>query len=393
MYTKTGTSKQLLLSNCEPYPLKQTMTARRSNDMSTDVLTQNREGTKNTKDISITQRMTAASLGGLLTSLLVTPFDVVKNRLQAQSPSITSNGTLHGRQVSASCSRCSHVKIHYGIIDVWCRQCDFPRPLNSHFSGGFLDAVYKLGRYEGIGSLWRGLAPTLLMSIPATVFYFSTYDLFVDYLRPSPIAPLIAGTTARAITTTLVAPFELIRTKQQSLPEFGNQSMRYVINTEISNGGWTRLWRGVAPTLWRDVPFSSVYWISYENGKKWLSGTVLSDRGAMGSKVSSSSSRELWAAFLAGSISGTLAATITHPFDLIKPRRQIDMYAMDATKGSSDTALNSSTIQIIRHIIRNEGFGALFIGWGARVTKIAPSCAIMISSYEYGKAYFRQQLS
>lgn len=37
-------------------------------------------------DITVLQRMASASVGGLLTSLLVTPFDVVKNRLQAMPP-------------------------------------------------------------------------------------------------------------------------------------------------------------------------------------------------------------------------------------------------------------------------------------------------------------------
>lgn len=32
-----------------------------------------------------------------------------------------------------------------------------------------------------------------------------------------------------------------------------------------------------------------------------------------------------------------------------------------------------------------------FIGITARVAKVAPACAIMITSYEYGKAFFKQR--
>ena len=44
-------------------------------------------------------------------------------------------------------------------------------------------------------------------------------------------------------------------------------------------------------------------------------------------------------------------------------------------------------------ITRNEGLRALFTGFSARIAKIAPSCAIMISSYEGAKQLFAGNLS
>ena len=46
---------------------------------------------------------------------------------------------------------------------------------------------------------------------------------------------------------------------------------------------------------------------------------------------------------------------------------------------------NGSTPQVIRAIVREEGLAGLFRGLEARVLKITPACAIMISSYEAGK--------
>ena len=54
--------------------------------------------------ITIPQRMACATVGGILTSLLVTPFDVVKNRLQAQ----TNVAVAHVCDVPASCT---HYKV------------------------------------------------------------------------------------------------------------------------------------------------------------------------------------------------------------------------------------------------------------------------------------------
>ena len=65
------------------------------------------------------------------------------------------------------------------------------------------------------------------------------------------------------------------------------------------------LWRGLGPTLWRDVPFSGIYWAGYEGWKK-----VFKRHGMSGA----------WVAFLSGAVSGTSAALITSPFDVLKTR-------------------------------------------------------------------------
>ena len=39
-----------------------------------------------------------------------------------------------------------------------------------------MDAFVKIARKDGFPSLWRGLAPTLLSALPATMIYFSAYD-------------------------------------------------------------------------------------------------------------------------------------------------------------------------------------------------------------------------
>lgn len=47
---------------------------------------------------------------------------------------------------------------------------------------GTWDGVKKIVRHEGVSSLWRGLSPTVAMSIPATVIYFVGYDYLKDVL-------------------------------------------------------------------------------------------------------------------------------------------------------------------------------------------------------------------
>ena len=48
-------------------------------------------------------------------------------------------------------------------------------------------------------------------------------------------------------------------------------------------------------------------------------------------------------------------------------------------------------MRLVYEIGRSEGLGALFAGVVPRVAKVAPSCAIMISTYEFGKSFFRRR--
>lgn len=48
------------------------------------------------------------------------------------------------------------------------------------------------------------------------------------------------------------------------------RSIRYMVAVE----GVTSLWKGLIPTLWRDVPFSAVYWSLYEVSRTSVQDTL-----------------------------------------------------------------------------------------------------------------------
>jgi len=47
--------------------------------------------------------------------------------------------------------------------------------------------------------------------------------------------------------------------------------------------------------------------------------------------------------------------------------------------------------QIVKDILREQGARGLFSGLTPRILKVAPACAIMISSYEFFKNFFLNQ--
>ena len=56
---------------------------------------------------------------------------------------------------------------------------------------GVWDGIVKVARVEGWQSLWRGLLPTLAMTIPSQVTYMSFYDVFrqaiLSFEAPVPV--------------------------------------------------------------------------------------------------------------------------------------------------------------------------------------------------------------
>uniref|UniRef100_A0A672FB94 Mitochondrial glutathione transporter SLC25A39 n=1 Tax=Salarias fasciatus TaxID=181472 RepID=A0A672FB94_SALFA len=309
--------------------------------------------------ISPVQQMLASGTGALLTSLFVTPLDVVKIRLQAQQTPFRQgkcflycNGLMDHIYVCQNRTSCTS----------W-----YQTP--THFSGT-LDAFVKISRHEGLRSLWSGLPPTLVMAVPATIIYFTCYDQLRDFLRfgldlQGSHVPLVAGGLARLGAVTVISPLELVRTKMQSR-RLSYGELRVCIRSAVAQDGVLSLWRGWGPTVLRDVPFSALYWFNYE-----LVKTRLCDHsGAPQGNFSIS--------FTAGAVSGAIAAVLTLPFDVVKTRRQIQL-------GELDTLGGESTMEGL-----DASFRSLSPGFMPRVIKVAPACAVMISTYEFGKAFFQK---
>ncbi|KAF9517539.1 hypothetical protein BS47DRAFT_1314239 [Hydnum rufescens UP504] len=335
----------------------------------------------------------AAATGATLTALTMTPFDVIKTRLQTQLPNASTTPTHQTplfpkpppntccQRSPADCIRNSHSLApsvsHPQSSQLWGSR---PNPTNPNpqvvclWDGrairaqrvqGFWDAAWRVWTVEGVAGLWKGVGTTLAIAVPAQTAYMVTYDTLLTQVLPTHnLAPFAAGIMARTAVSATFSPLELLRTQLQASHHFHGTSRNLRsailrIRTMVETQGVQSLWRGLSSTLWRDVPFSGFYWFSYETGKR-----ALARRGYEGPG----------AAFVSGATSGSMAAILTSPFDVIKTRRQ----AFITTPSST----SSSTISIAARIVRTEGYRGLFAGLTPRLAKIAPACGIMISCYE-----------
>ena len=129
--------------------------------------------------------------------------------------------------------------------------------------------------------MWSGLSPTLISALPSTIIYFVAYEQFkarllefhyahVAKIKGSPrgreipfAVPLVSGMSARICAVSFVSPIELIRTKMQS-EKMTYAQIRSALQIVLQSQGILGLWRGLPPTILRDVPFSGMYWTCYE---------------------------------------------------------------------------------------------------------------------------------
>jgi solute carrier family 25 protein 39/40 len=365
---------------------------------------------------------------------IVTPLDVVRVRLQSQptqSPLTTINKlastspqtfntpppnlgvTACCREVFFATNNAEYCLAapKLGEVNVAGAECAVEETQRRTFNSTF-DGLRKIARNEGIRTLWRGLSPTLLMTVPANIIYFTGYD-WLRFNKISPInrafsdnyAPLVAGATARTFAAGVVSPIEMFRTRMQASRSTGGGHFAETVKglgEMVSLHGYTSLWRGLTLTLWRDVPFSGIYWWGYESIRTVLTearergqGHDLSAEGSRSQARRRSQSREnhrdtFMDSFVAGASSGAVASILTTPFDVGKTRQQVFVEAASSSGAARKLAPEERPmLKFLWHIFKTEGVAGLFTGWIPRSLKVAPACAIMISSYEVGKRAFR----
>ncbi|KAF2278390.1 mitochondrial carrier [Westerdykella ornata] len=394
-------------------------------------------------DVSVVQKMLAATTGSVLTSLLVTPLDVVRVRLQSQGHVPSTLAPASRAHIVSSLTQFRDLPPNLGI-SACCREVFWVNnnapycvagptvaPINPAVCvveeterrtiNSTWDGLRKIAQNEGIKTLWRGLSPTLVMAVPANVIYFAGYDWLRSAQHspfqttvPDAYVPLAAGATARILAAIAVSPIEMFRTRMQAASHTATAAGHFRetmdgLREMVAQQGVRSLWRGLTLTLWRDVPFSAIYWWGYEGGRNLITDIrgrsearhdgIEFHAGRGEERIrrrSQSRNREnhtatLVDSFIAGAGSGAVAALVTTPFDVGKTRQQVSRYA-----GTRPTDQVGTTAKAVRpedrsmprflwHIFQEQGVSGLFRGWAARCLKVAPACAIMISSYEVGK--------
>lgn len=128
-----------------------------------------------------------------------------------------------------------------------------------------------------------------------------------------------------------------------------------------SGGGARGLFKGLVPTLGREVPGNAAMFGVYEATKQYLAGGQDTSGLGRGSLI------------IAGGLAGASFWISVYPTDVIKSVIQVDDYKNPKFSGSIDA---------FRKILASEGVKGLYKGFGPAMARSVPANAACFLAYE-----------
>lgn len=192
----------------------------------------------------------------------------------------------------------------------------------------------------------------------------------------TPADQFIAGSGAGAAAAFLACPTELVKCRlqaqSQAAPADSSQPPkrrwagpidlgRHVLRHE---GGLRGIYKGMVPTLCREVPGSAVMFGTYEYVK-----IELTRQQGLGSVTQLG----LGSMVLAGGIAGTSYWVAVYPADIIKSRIQVDDFSSPAYRGTLDCA---------KQIHSHGGLRGFYKGFDVALLRSFPANAACFVAYE-----------
>ncbi|CDF32872.1 unnamed protein product [Chondrus crispus] len=304
-----------------------------------------------------------------------------------------------------------------GVAGVIGQTCVFPLytiKTNLHLYPGryqsILHCARKIIQHESIRGLYKGLPPALTGVFPEKAIKLSVNDYLTALLvrKDGTISipnSMLAGAGAGFCQVVATNPMEMMMINMQSAASRGR-----AVNTlqMIRQLGLAGLYKGTPATLFRDIPFSIVFF---------------SMNAALRQRLTDSDGRlPIAKVFLAGIAAGSTAATLSTPMDVIKTRlqasagdatnvatskptstpgladamrpsqakvptttatsREFSSSARTAAAGGADKMRYTGIAHCARHIYATEGARGFFAGVGPRILIISPLFGITLFFYD-----------
>ncbi|KAL1311138.1 hypothetical protein AAFC00_001340 [Neodothiora populina] len=234
-----------------------------------------------------------------------------------------------------------------------------------------LDCFKKVISNEGAKGLYSGVLPQLVGVAPEKAIKLTVNDLVRGkFSNPKTGAiwwpyEVLAGASAGACQVIFTNPLEIVKIRLQVQGEVAKSQKQVEKRSAmwiVRNLGLVGLYKGASACLLRDVPFSAIYFPTYNHLKRDYFGEGPNKKLGVLQLLT------------AGAIAGMPAAYLTTPCDVIKTRLQVE-----ARKG--DTQYTS-----LRHcaktVWREEGFRAFFKGGPARILRSSPQFGFTLAGYE-----------
>jgi solute carrier family 25 2-oxodicarboxylate transporter 21 len=279
-------------------------------------------------ELTTPETLLAGASAGLIELLIMFPLDVVKTRMQLVAGGASSAGVL-----------------------------------------GSLKAIVKEG---GAARLYRGiLAPAIQEPIKRSV-KFTGNAMYSKWLPNDNLQSRVAaGTLAGVSECVFIAPTEVIKVRMQASNRVNSyKSVPHCFSEIVKNEGFVAFFKGMESAFWRQGMWNGAYF----GAIWWMKKGPL----AIADEKNAEKSKIMARNFCAGVVGGVLGTVLNNPFDVIVSRmRNVVPGEMTPYRWSMQSAAL---------IIKEEGFGALYKGFGPKVMRLGPGGGIMIMAFDVAKS-------
>lgn len=225
---------------------------------------------------------------------------------------------------------------------------------------GMVSGLRYYVRTTGFFSLYRGLAPTLIGSIPKAGIRFGLNGVIKGRLRDkdgklTPGKNFVAGLGAGvAEALIIVSPVETVKTKCIDLNMPFVQGLKHIVATE----GIAGVYKGVAATAMKQGSNQGLRFMWFNEYKR----IVLNDGERKSTPI---------IGLLGGMSAGCFSTLGNNPFDMVKTRMQ-----------GSQAKQYANTLDCFKQVLSKEGIGAFYAGVVPRLGRVVPGQGIIFMSVD-----------
>ncbi|KAG7305445.1 hypothetical protein JYU34_009514 [Plutella xylostella] len=256
-----------------------------------------------------------------------------------------------------------------------------------HLYKGMYDCLKQTLKNDGIvRGLYAGTTPAIIANVAENSVLFAAYGYCQKFVcrlngtekveQLSMLGNASAGFLAAFFSSFTLCPTELIKCQLQAMREVGGgaggaQTAVKITPVQLTQQifrqyGIQGLFRGLVPTIMREMPGYFFFFGGYEGTRELLAkpGQSKDDIGFVRTMI-------------AGAVGGLVLWTVIFPSDVIKSRIQISNKSQKFLTVGYD-------------IVKNEGALALYNGLKPTLVRTIPATAVLFVVYEYSKKLMHQ---
>ncbi|CAG8958694.1 hypothetical protein HYFRA_00011536 [Hymenoscyphus fraxineus] len=293
----------------------------------------------NAKPLPFQYQFGAGAVAGISEILVMYPLDVIKTRIQLQTGTATGADRYNG----------------------------------------MLDCFRKILKNEGVGRFYRGIEAPILMEAPKRAIKFAANDSFGKMYRDlfgvkkmNQSLSVLTGASAGGLETFVVVPFELVKIRLQDKSSASKYSSTFdALKKIVKAEGVLALYNGFESTMWRHVIWNAGYFGSIFQVRELLPKT-------------DNKSTQMGFDMISGAAGGICGTALNTPMDVVKSRIQ------NSPKIDGAVPKYNWAFPACKTILKEEGFLALYKGFGPKVLRLGPGGGILLVVYTGVMDFFRK---